>query len=72
MSRDKREGDRAYGAFVGVCCPSCGWFASAVHDSRPVAKAIRRRRVCEQCDLRFTTYERVERFSLDGLHGDGI
>jgi transcriptional repressor NrdR len=42
-------------------CPVCGHTASRVIDSRPVEEgsAIRRRRVCEECQARFTTYERV-------------
>jgi transcriptional repressor NrdR len=43
-------------------CPSCGHPDSRVLDSRPVQeqRTIRRRRECEVCGGRFTTYERVE------------
>ncbi len=43
-------------------CPRCAYNGSRVIDSRPAddAKSIRRRRECEQCNYRFTTYERVE------------
>ncbi|RSK28117.1 transcriptional regulator NrdR [Bacillus sp. HMF5848] len=43
-------------------CPSCQHNGTRVLDSRPVddAKSIRRRRECEQCQYRFTTFERVE------------
>lgn len=43
-------------------CPYCGYSTSKVLNSRPVNdnETIRRRRQCEQCDKRFTTYEKVE------------
>ncbi len=43
-------------------CPRCGHVESKVIDSRTLrdGEAIRRRRECEDCQLRFTTYERVE------------
>jgi transcriptional repressor NrdR len=43
-------------------CPSCGLADSKVLDSRPSddGKSIRRRRECNNCRHRFTTYERVE------------
>ncbi len=43
-------------------CPYCGQDSSRVVDSRPAEdnSAIRRRRVCEHCGRRFTTYEKVE------------
>lgn len=42
-------------------CPSCGELQSRVIDSRPAdaGSSIRRRRMCETCDHRFTTYERL-------------
>lgn len=45
-----------------MLCPSCGATETKVIDSRPAenGKAIRRRRQCELCDQRFTTYERLE------------
>jgi transcriptional repressor NrdR len=45
-----------------VRCPFCGHNDDRVIDSRPAegGRAIRRRRVCDRCDRRFTTYERVE------------
>jgi transcriptional repressor NrdR len=45
-----------------VICPYCSHNDDKVIDSRPAesGRAIRRRRVCNQCDRRFTTYERVE------------
>lgn len=42
-------------------CPECSHGDSRVVDSRPAdgGVSIRRRRECERCDARFTTYERV-------------
>ncbi|KRK58392.1 NrdR family transcriptional regulator [Lentilactobacillus hilgardii DSM 20176 = ATCC 8290] len=43
-------------------CPHCGYNGSKVVDSRPTddGRVIRRRRECEHCGFRFTTFERVE------------
>ena len=43
-------------------CPYCGSQDSQVKDSRPAddGTAIRRRRVCPDCNGRFTTFERVQ------------
>ena len=43
-------------------CPFCGYADTRVVDSRLGREGnnIRRRRECEQCSKRFTTYERVE------------
>lgn len=41
-------------------CPKCGSDRSSVVDSRGEARAIRRRRECQDCGFRFTTFERVE------------
>lgn len=43
-------------------CPACGCDDSQVKDSRPTedGAAIRRRRQCEGCDARFTTFERIQ------------
>src|SRR5690606_13999623 len=47
-------------------CPKCQSSDSKVVESRDVAsgESIRRRRECEHCQHRFTTYERVERPNL--------
>jgi transcriptional repressor NrdR len=52
-------------------CPFCGYIDSKVIDSRDVNDGIRRRRQCLRCDLRFTTYERLQRVSLLVLKKDG-
>ena len=41
-------------------CPFCGELNSRVIDSRPAEGSIRRRRQCESCGKRFTTYEKIE------------
>ena len=43
-------------------CPFCSNQDSQVKDSRPTEDntAIRRRRVCDQCASRFTTFERIQ------------
>src|SRR4051812_32699382 len=41
-------------------CPYCGSSQHRVVDSREAADAIRRRRECEHCGERFTSYERAE------------
>jgi transcriptional repressor NrdR len=40
-------------------CPHCGNTQHKVIDTRDAGDAIRRRRQCEQCNQRFTTYENV-------------
>ena len=43
-------------------CPFCNSDNTSVVDSRPVEEnnSIRRRRKCENCQKRFTTYEKIE------------
>lgn len=47
-------------------CPFCGNNDTSVIDSRPADDntSIRRRRSCEKCGKRFTTYEKVETIPL--------
>ena len=47
-------------------CPFCGSDNTRVIDSRPADDntSIRRRRLCDDCDKRFTTYEKVETIPL--------
>ena len=47
-------------------CPYCGHPEDRVLDSRPLEEAsiIRRRRECQSCQKRFTTYERLEEVPL--------
>ena len=55
-------------------CPQCGTRDTRVVDSRDLDESatIRRRRECESCGSRFTTYERVEAARLVVLKRDGI
>ena len=54
-------------------CPKCGGNKSLVDDSRQAedGNTIRRRRECEECQHRFTTYERVEERTLVVVKKDG-
>ena len=47
-------------------CPYCGHADTRVIDSRPADdnSSIRRRRSCDECGKRFTTYEKVETIPL--------
>ncbi len=54
-------------------CPFCGHLESKVIDSRESKKglSIRRRRECEACRRRFTTYEKVEEIPYMIVKKDG-
>jgi transcriptional repressor NrdR len=54
-------------------CPFCGHDDSQVKDSRPTEdnSAIRRRRQCEGCGARFTTFERIQLRDLTVLKSEG-
>ncbi|MBN6887956.1 transcriptional repressor NrdR [Cytobacillus horneckiae] len=54
-------------------CPSCQNNNTRVLDSRPVdeSKSIRRRRECEKCAYRFTTFEKVEEIPLIVVKKEG-
>ena len=47
-------------------CPFCNHENTRVIDSRPAEdnNAIRRRRACDECNKRFTTYEKIETIPL--------
>lgn len=47
-------------------CPFCSSENTRVIDSRPADdnNSIRRRRMCDECGKRFTTYEKVETIPL--------
>lgn len=53
-------------------CPFCGQDNTRVVDSRPVedTNSIRRRRLCDSCGRRFTTYEKVETIPLSVIKKD--
>ncbi len=54
-------------------CPNCQNDDTKVLDSRPVDEgtAIRRRRECEKCEFRFSTYEEIEILDLTVVKKDG-
>lgn len=54
-------------------CPSCQYNGTRVVDSRPADdnKEIRRRRECESCGFRFTTFEKIEATPLIVVKKDG-
>lgn len=56
-----------------MLCPSCGHFGSRVLDSRPSNenRSIRRRRECDSCNQRFTTFEIVEETPIIVVKKDG-
>lgn len=55
-------------------CPSCGHEDSQVKDSRPTedGAAIRRRRQCESCGARFTTFERIQLREVTVVKSGGL
>ncbi|MDD7267869.1 MAG: transcriptional regulator NrdR [Lachnospiraceae bacterium] len=54
-------------------CPACGKENTRVIDSRPAEDdtCIRRRRACDECGNRFTTYERIQQSSYFVVKKDG-
>ncbi|GAA0483980.1 transcriptional regulator NrdR [Salinibacillus aidingensis] len=54
-------------------CPTCHYKNTKVLDSRPIEEggAIRRRRECEKCQYRFTTFERIEEIPLIVVKKEG-
>lgn len=54
-------------------CSNCHNKSTKVLDSRPIeeGRSIRRRRECEQCGYRFTTFERIEEVPLIVVKKDG-
>src|SRR5690625_5242149 len=54
-------------------CPFCAYNGTKVLDSRPANdnRSIRRRRECDQCQKRFTTFEMVEETPLIVIKKDG-
>ncbi len=56
-----------------MICPKCNQNNTKVLDSRETDghKAVRRRRECDECEFRFTTFERVESTSFLVVKKDG-
>lgn len=55
-------------------CSNCNNKNTKVLDSRPIeeGRAIRRRRECDECGHRFTTFERMEEVPLIVIKKDGV
>lgn len=60
-------------AALAMKCPFCGFTQDRVVDSREIEEsaAVRRRRECERCSRRFTTYERIDQIPLMVIKKDG-
>jgi len=56
-----------------MICPKCKYKATSVVDSREAneGRSIRRRRECEECNYRFTTFEKVETANFIVVKKDG-
>lgn len=54
-----------------MLCPFCDQSESKVIDSRESPDGVRRRRECLECNLRYTTYERVHNLPLTIVKRDG-
>lgn len=55
-------------------CPFCDYEDTKVIDTRTMDDntAVRRRRACEQCGKRFTTYERIDTLPLAVIKSNGM
>lgn len=55
-------------------CPFCSSLNTRVIDSRPAEdnSCIRRRRLCDECGKRFTTYEKIETIPVIVIKKDSI
>lgn len=55
-------------------CPFCSSLNTRVIDSRPAEdnSSIRRRRLCDECEKRFTTYEKIETIPVIVIKKDSI
>jgi len=54
-------------------CPFCGYYDTGVIESRHIENelVVRRRRICKECNKRFTTYERIDLIPLMVIKKDG-
>src|ERR1700740_3534807 len=73
MSLGPRTSVAAFRIGSNMKCPYCGFGQDRVVDSRESkeADAIRRRRECERCNRRFTTYERIDEIPYMVVKKDG-
>lgn len=67
------DSPRTTSSLAVMRCPSCGGLEDRVVDSRAAedGSSIRRRRQCEVCSTRFTTFERIGEVSLVVVKRDG-
>ena len=49
-------------ADAGIHCPNCGCTFSSVVNTESITNAIRRRRECLECGVRWTTFEGIQHF----------
>lgn len=52
-------------------CPYCEHNSTRVVDSRETEGKVRRRRECDDCERRFTTYETAEKLDIQVVKRDG-
>lgn len=66
MAQEEEYGEDHKRGGISMRCPYCSQVNTRVVDSRPVEEtnSIRRRRLCDSCGRRFTTYENVESIPL--------
>src|SRR5438105_9834068 len=67
------NGNSVFSEVGAMRCPYCGFAQDRVVDSRESkdADSIRRRRECERCNKRFTTYERIDEIPYMVVKKDG-
>jgi transcriptional repressor NrdR len=67
------QGNEGIVGIINMKCPYCFHCETTVSDSRDTDDqcCIRRRRICDNCQKRFTTYERVEGVDLVVMKKDG-
>lgn len=60
--------------YLSMKCPFCGNSETKVINSRFSSNglSVRRRRICSSCQKRFTTYEKIEDFSINVVKKNGI
>ncbi len=73
IDRKARKIKLDWGSRLRMKCPYCDYSGTKVLDSRPANenKSIRRRRECERCSRRFTTFEMIEETPLIVIKKDG-
>ncbi|MEM0231465.1 MAG: transcriptional regulator NrdR [Candidatus Woesearchaeota archaeon] len=52
-------------------CPFCGYENTSVLETRDTDSGTRRRRICDKCKHRFTTYEKIESSPILVIKKDG-